>query len=259
MPRYPSRSTPPSSFSFGPGPMSTAMKALIAINVAMFIASEFLLPSLTLQLGLVPQYVIGRLEVWRLVTYMFLHVGLFHILFNMLALWMFGTELERIWGTRFFLKFYFIVGVGAGLLTMLVARIPFGPLQALSFSNIVGASGAIYGLLLAYALYFPDRPIYLYVFPVRAKTFVLIASAIALYASLSETGGVANATHLGGLLVAYVYLTSLRKGPRIRLNPWAEVKYRYVKWQLGKARKKFDVYSGGKSDGPGGRWDGRVH
>ena len=258
MPRYPARSTSSSSFSFGPGPMSTAMKALIAINVAMFVISEFLMPSLTLRLGLVPQYVISRLEVWRLVTYMFLHAGLFHILFNMLALWMFGTELERIWGTRFFLKFYFIVGVGAALLTMLMARIPFAALQALSFSNIVGASGAIYGLLLAYALYFPDRPIYLYVFPVRAKTFVLIASAIALYASLSESGGVANATHLGGLLVAYIYLTSLRKGPRIRLNPWAEVKYRYVKWQLAKARKKFDVYSGGKSDGPG-RWDGKVH
>ena len=258
MPRYPSRSSSPSSFSFGPGPTSTAIKVLIGVNVALFLATT-LMPSLQIQLGLVPMWVLRDKRVWQLVTYMFVHAGLFHILFNMLALWMFGTELERIWGTRFFLKFYFITGIGAACLTVLMSLLPFSAAQQLYASDIVGASGAVYGLLLAYALYFPDRPIYLYVFPVKARTFVLIAGAIALYASLTESGGIANATHLGGLLVAYVYLTSLRKGPRIRLNPWAEVKYRYVKWQLAKARKKFDVYSGGKNDGPRGRWDGRVH
>ena len=101
---------------------------------------------------------------------MFLHGGMFHILFNMLALWMFGAELERIWGTRYFLKFYFVTGIGAGVLTVLFSLLPFGFAQQLQHSIIIGASGAIYGLLLAYAIYFPDRPIYMYfVFPIPAK------------------------------------------------------------------------------------------
>src|SRR4030088_648896 len=95
-----------SSFSFGPGPMSTAMKALIGATVVIFLA-QTLVPSLTLMLGLVPADVLGGLQLWRLVSYMFLHSGIFHILFNMLALWMIGSELEHRWGTRYFLKFYF--------------------------------------------------------------------------------------------------------------------------------------------------------
>ncbi|HVZ21444.1 MAG TPA: rhomboid family intramembrane serine protease [Vicinamibacterales bacterium] len=257
MPRYPSRSAL-SSFSFGPGPLSTAIKALLGLNVLVYLATIFA-PSLQIDLGLVPLWVVRDKRIWQLVTYMFVHAGLFHILFNMLALWMFGVELERIWGTRFFLKFYFITGIGAGCLTVLLSLLPFGPMQQLYASDVVGASGAIYGLLLAYALYFPDRPIYMYfVFPIPARVFVLIIGAIAFLSSLSDTGGVANATHLGGLLIAYVYLTSLRKGPRIHLNPWAEVKYRWVKWRLASARKKFDVYSGGRNNSHD-RWDGRVH
>ena len=86
---------------------------------------------------------------------MFLHGGVFHILFNMLALWMFGAELERIWGTRYFLKFYFVTGIGAGALTVLFSLLPFGSRSRCSTPIIIGASGAIYGLLLAYAMYFP--------------------------------------------------------------------------------------------------------
>src|SRR5579862_8131206 len=111
MPRRPSPYT--SSFSFGPGPLSTAMKAIIGANVLMFFA-QMVMPSLNDTLGLVPFLVTRRLWIWQLVTYMFLHGGLFHILFNMLALWMFGTELERLWGTRYFVKLYFVTGIGAG-------------------------------------------------------------------------------------------------------------------------------------------------
>jgi len=258
MPRYPSRYSAPSSFSFGPGPMSSALKIIIGLNVAMFLATTFA-PSLQIELGLVPMWVLHERRVWQLVTYMFIHAGLFHIVFNMLALWMFGTELERIWGTRFFLKFYFVTGVGAAVLTILVSLLPFGAARQLYASDIVGASGAIYGVLLAYGLYFPDRQIYyMMLFPIPARVFVLIMGAVAFLSSLSESGGVANATHLGGLLIAYVYLTTLRKGPRIQLNPWAEVKYRWVKWRLASAKKRFDVYSGGRSNRPD-RWDGRVH
>jgi membrane associated rhomboid family serine protease len=181
---------------------------------------------------------------------MFLHGGLFHILFNMLALWMFGTELERVWGTRYFLKFYFVSGIGAGVLTVVFSLLPFGFAQQLHQSVIIGASGAIYALLLAYAMYFPDRPIYMYfVFPIPARIFVLIMGTIAFYSSLSEAGGVANATHLGGLIVGYCYL----KGGRG--HPLSELKYRYLKWKINRVRKKFDVYSGGRADD----WDRRVH
>jgi membrane associated rhomboid family serine protease len=249
MPRHPSRYGQPSSLSFGPGPISTALKAIIGANVVLFLATLFYAP-LQIQLGLVPMWVLHEKRLWQPVTYMFIHAGLFHIIFNMLTLWLFGTELERIWGTRFFLKFYFITGVGAGLLTIALSLLPFGPTRQLYASDIVGASGAIYGVLLAYALYFPDRQIYyMMLFPIPARIFVLIMGAVAFISSLSESGGVANATHLSGLLVAYIYLTTVRKGPRMQLNPWAEVKYRWVKWRLATAKKRFDVYTGGRDNG----------
>jgi len=243
-----------SSFSFGPGPLSTALKALIGANVVMFIAT--LVPSLRdfsyLYLGLRPISVLEHGFVWQLVTYMFVHGGLFHILFNMLALWMFGAELERVWGTRYFLKFYFVTGIGAGVLTVLCSLLPFAVTAQIFYATTIGASGAIFGLLLAYALYFPDRPIYMYfLFPIPAKVFVAIMGAITLYASFSDSGGgVANLTHLGGLLVGYVYLKSGRA------HPIAELKYRYLKWKINRVRKKFDVYSGGRTEDD---WDRRVH
>ena len=207
---------------------------------------QAVVPGLTWTFGLMPAAVYGQFHVWQLATYMFLHGGLFHILFNMLALWMFGGELERIWGTRYFLKFYFVTGIGAGALTVLVSLLGFEQLQ---HAIIIGASGAIYGLLLAYAMYFPDRPIYYIVFPIQAKYFVMIVGAIAFYSSMTESGGVANVTHLGGLLVGYLFL----KGAR--MHPWSEVKYRYLKWRINRVRKKFDVYQGGRADD----WDRRVH
>jgi len=248
MPRY---SPSASSYSFGPAPLSSAMKALIGANVAMFLLTSFV-PAIIVRLGLVPVQVVHEFRVWQLVTYMFLHGGLFHILFNMLALWMFGTDLERRWGTRYFLKFYFVTGIGAGALTVLFSLLPFGFAQQIHYTVVIGASGAIYGLLLAYALYFPERQIYMYfVFPIPVRVFVTIMGAIALYSSLGESGGVANATHLGGLLVAYLYL----KSGRMTLSPFADVKYRYVKWRINRLRKKFDVVSGGRRDD----WDRRVH
>jgi membrane associated rhomboid family serine protease len=247
MRRYPSAST--SSFSFGPGPVSTTLQALIGANVAMFLAQSFYEP-LQLSLALIPSRVVGELYVWQLATYMFLHGGLFHLLFNMLALWMIGAELERIWGTRYFLKFYFVTGIGAGALTVLFSLLPFGLAAQLYDARIIGASGAIYGMLLAYAMYFPDRPIYMYfLFPIPAKYFVMILGAIQLYSSLSIMSGVASATHLFGLLVAYLMLKSAR------IDPLAEIKYRYLKWKINRVRKKFDVYSGGRADD----WDRRVH
>jgi membrane associated rhomboid family serine protease len=148
------------------------------------------------------------------------------------------------------LKFYFVTGVGAGILTVLFSLLPFGPSQQLLRSNVIGASGAIYGLLLAYAMYFPERQVYMYfVFPIPVRVFVAIIGAIAFLSSLGDSSGVASATHLGGLAIAYVYLKSGR------MSPLAEVKYRYLKWKINRVRKKFDVYSGGRAND----YDRRVH
>ena len=247
MPRQPSYSR--IAYAFGPGPVPPTIKALIWANVLMFVAA-WLFPAITLYLGLMPDAVLRRLFIWQPVTYLFLHAGFFHIIFNMLALWMFGVELERRWGTRFFLKYYFVTGIGAALTTIALALLPGSVGGALWYSLTVGASGAIYGLLLAYALAFPDRPIYMYLlFPIPAKYFVMILGGIAFLSSIAgNEGGVANAAHLGGLLFGFLYLRVWRAGPM------AEMKYRYVKWRMNRLRRKFDVHQGGRSD-----WDRHVH
>ena len=246
--RYPSSSS--FAYSFGPGPLTPAIKALIIANVAMFVI-VLMAPVITLQLGLQPSAVVQQLRIWQPLTYMFLHGGIFHILFNMLSLWMFGTELERMWGSRFFTKYYFVCGIGAAVTTLLVALSPLPFADAIYSSLTIGASGAGYGVLLAYGLYFPNRPIYMYmVFPIPAKYFVMIMGGISLLSAMSGPGnGVAHMTHLGGLVAGYLYL----KGGRVHLI--SELKYRYLKWRINRMRRKFDVYSGGRADDV----DRRVH
>lgn len=248
MRRYPSRNTAYSSFSFGPGPLSQAIKALVAANVVLFLAA-LAIPELIGAFGLRPSAVLFQGRVWQPVTYMFLHGSVGHILFNMLALWMFGTELERTWGTRAFLRYYFVVGIAAAISTILVsATLPFA--ARTFYTTTIGASGAIYGLLLAYGLLFPNRPIMLYfIFPIPAKYFVMILGAVALLMSVNDSGGIAHITHLGGLVAGYVLLRGRH------LSPANEVRYRYLRWKMDRARKKFGVYAGGRKDD----WDKRVH
>ncbi len=248
MPRNPRVSA--LTYSFGPGPVTPAVKALLWTNIGVYVAT-LMFHSLQDWLGLVPKAVLEHRFLWQPVTYMFLHDvrNFTHILFNMLGLWMFGVELERMWGTRFFLKYYAVTGIGAGIATILVSLLPFEATSALYTANIVGASGALYGLLLAFALYYPDRPILMFLlFPVPAKYFVMILGAIAFLTSIQGSGTVAAATHLAGLAIGYIYLNSGRGGLT------AEIKYRYLKWKMNRLRRKFDVYSGGRSD-----WDRHVH
>ncbi len=213
---------------------------LISVNVGVYLVN-LLVPAITLRLGLQPQAVFTQFALWQPVTYMFLHDtgGVGHILINMLSLWMFGTELERTWGTRFFVKYYFVTGIGAAATTLLLSAFS----DDIYYSVTVGASGAIYGLLLGYGMYFPNRPIYMYfVFPIPAKYFVMIVGAIAFLSSLGGPGGgIAHTAHLGGLVVGYLYLKGLRA------RPLDELKYRWLKWKMGRARSRFDVYSGGRS------------
>lgn len=231
------------SYGFGPGGLSPAIKILIIVNVVAFLVS-LVVPVVKLHLGLSPSSVYGQLTIYQLVTYMFLHADVGHILFNMLALWMFGTDLERTWGTRFFTKYYFVTGIGAGIVTVLWALSPLPFSDALAYSIVIGASGAIYGVLLAYGMYFPHRVILLFLlFPVQAKYAVMIFGAIAFIFSLDAGGGgVAHTAHLGGLIVGYVYLTSLRGG-----GPLQELKYRWLRWKMSRARSRFDVYTGGRN------------
>jgi membrane associated rhomboid family serine protease len=162
---------------------------------------------------------------------------------------MFGVELERRWGTRFFTKYYFICGIGAGLCTIAVALLPFESTLSTYVLPTIGASGAIYGLLAAWALLFPHRRIlFMFIFPVPAWLFVVIIWAIAFLSAVQATGGpVANVAHLGGLLIGWIYL----RGPR---DLQLAFKYRLTKWRMERMRRRFNVHQGGR-----GSWNDRVH
>jgi membrane associated rhomboid family serine protease len=233
--------------------ITPAIKVLIIANVAAFVVA-LLAPAVTAPFRLRPADVLEQFQIWQPLTYLFLHGDFFHILFNMLTLWMFGVELERMWGSRFFTKYYFVTGVGAAATTMLLSFVPgtFG--DRLYISQTIGASGAIYGVLLAYALYFPNRLIYFFgVFPLPAKYFVMIMGGISLLSSMGGAGGgVAHTAHLGGLVAGYLYL----KGTRIHL--FSELQYRFLKWRINRMRRKFDVYSGGRAD-RADKFDRKVH
>ena len=246
MARYPYRPAGV-SYSFGPGPMSPAVKWIIIANVVMFVVTQFNRPWFHGYLGLAPELVIEQFWIWQPVTYMFLHGGPVHLLFNMLGIWMFGVELERLWRTRFFVKYYAITGIGAGLTVIVVGLLPFSATAPTYEAITIGASGAFYGILLAYAYYYPDRPILLFLlFPIPAKYFVLIVGAMAFFSAPGNQ--VSEAAHLGGIGIGYLYLRGGRGGLT------AEIKYRYLKWKMNRLRRKFDVYSGGRSD-----WDRHVH
>ncbi len=190
------------------------VKYLIIINIAVFLLVE--LSGLKYsyffqQFGLVPQKVLAQPAFWQPFTYLFLHGGFIHILFNMFVLWMFGKDLERVWGKNEFYKYYFISGVGAGLVTILFSMNSTIP--------IVGASGAIYGLLLAYGLMYPNRLVYLYgVFPIKVKFMVGALALIAFFASLSpEQSTISHLTHLSGMAIGFLYLRSGTLKKRLRL------------------------------------------
>ena len=189
------------------------------------------------ELGLVPLAVTHGLRIWQPVTYIFLHGGLWHILLNMLFLWMFGVDLERAWGTHRFYAYFFLTGIGAGVINILVKTIldPHG--YGTSAVATIGASGAIYGILLASAVVFPDRKIWLIPFPVTIPMKIYVAGAIAIeFFSTLGIGGdnVSHVTHLGGALVGYLYL---RRGLFLY-----RVRNDYLDWKRRRAKRKFEVY-----------------
>ncbi len=188
-------------------PQSTVIRTLLILNLAIWIilsltgAERLLFPLL----GLVPRYVVHDFMLWQPLTYLFLHAGFWHVGMNMFVLWMFGSELENSWGGVSFLRYYLVTGVGAGLVTVL--------LSANSPIPVVGASGAIYGVLLAYGLAYPDRLVYLYfMFPIKVKYFVGFLAAVAFWASLQAGAStVSHLTHLSGMVIGWVYLRAKRR------------------------------------------------
>ena len=194
-----------------------AIKWLLIINVAAFLAPRVFFYNLDFiytTFGLVPAYVFGKLYIWQPVTYMFLHGGTWHILINMFILWMFGSELERTWGTGEFLKFYFVTGIGAGLINVLFGI--FNP--ATNLIPIIGASGAIYGVLVAYAVLFPERYVYVYfLIPVKVKYLVIFLVVIE-FLSTYRADGIAHFAHLGGALIGFLYL---KRNWRWKMRRWS--------------------------------------
>lgn len=215
--------------------LTTAIKWLIIANVAVFMLQTvsfvaFNRDYLAVFFGLTSPLVL-RGMIWQPVTYMFLHGGMFNLLFNMLFLWMFGSDLEAMWGAKSFLRYYFVTGVGAGLLSFLVGLANPHP--------TIGASGAIFGVMVAFGMLFPNRIVLMFFFfPMRARNAVLLLGAIELWITLTAgpyAGGVARLAHLGGALFGFLYLKYADKIhyslPRIRFTNRTSRKSKEADWE----------------------------
>ncbi len=183
---------------FGGERLTEAVKYLLIANAIAFFFQQLFNAQMIGLLALNPRAILTKFYIWQIVTYMFLHGGFLHILLNMFILWMFGCEVERYVGFDRFLKYYFICGIGGGLLHMIIYP----------NSTTIGASGAIYGVLVAFALLFPDRPIMLFplFITLKAKHWVMIFVAIeVLFGITGKQDGTAHFAHLGGMIAGFIY------------------------------------------------------
>ena len=200
------------NISFRPQYFTEAIKILISINVLLFIFRYISIDRYDLAqiFGLSSGDVWPM--IWQPVTYMFIHGDFFHVFMNMFVLWMFGSEMESIWGSREFIKYYFITGIGSGIIWLLLNI-------SNSYSVLIGASGAIYGILLAYGLMFPNRKVLIYfLFPIKVKYFVILLGAVAFISSIGDSGSnISHLTHLSGMLIGFIYLRSNTYLPRLLL------------------------------------------
>lgn len=225
----------PGGLTIGPaGPVPPMVRTLIIINVAVYVLQILTPPErMIATFALVPAQVAG-FELWRLFTYQFLHGGIWHLAINMLMLWMFGSELEQRWGRRFFLRYYLLCAVGGGI-TYVLFR--WG-----SWVPSVGASGAIYGVLMAYGLWFPNRIVLLaFLFPLRVRHVIVFLIIVELLHAIESTGaGIAYAAHLGGMAFGYVYLrwwgsSGLGLENALSFRHW---KRAYYRWKFRRLQRK---------------------
>lgn len=211
------------SFGFGWG-LTTWVKRLLIANAAIFLLT-WIIPQSLPYLALIPGAVL--VQPWTLVTYSFVHGGFWHLAFNMLALFFFGPPLEARWGGREFLKYYLLCALGGAALSFIFA----------SHSAVVGASAAVFGVMLAFALTWPDAPIYFFgIFPVKAKWLVAILAAFSLFSAVTGArDGTAHFAHLGGFVAGFLYL---------KLSD--PISYRLRRLKKSMPRSRFSVIPGGE-------------
>ena len=216
------------------GVFPPTIKWLLVANAGVFVTDMLLRSALGVTLvgvlGLTPAAVIERGWVWQPLTYMFVHGGFFHLLFNMFVLWMFGGEIERLWGSAEFLRYYVLCGLGAAALSFV----------GFYDSTVIGASGAVFGILIAFAMLFPDRYIFLwFLIPIKAKYLIGALAAIEILTGISGGGdGVAHLAHIGGMVVGFAYLKWWRESA-----PAGRV---MTRWR----RRHLEVVQGGASSRP---------
>ncbi len=235
---YVNRYTPSSRFPPG-------VKWLLVVNIVIFVLHWLGPPlsSILKMLALQPSEAVVGLKVWQVFTYMFLHAGVMSLVWNMLALWLFGAELERTWGTQKFVRYYLICGLVAGL-AVIVLTYAFAQQNA----SVSGSNGAIYGLLIAYAVVFPDATLLFgFLIPMKSKYFVAIIGAIVFFQSFPFS--IAETALLFGMLAGYLLLRGKTLQGRIRQPAIAG----YKEWKMRRARKKFEVYLK-KKDSDRDRW-----
>jgi membrane associated rhomboid family serine protease len=239
------------------GFITPAVKLIVLTCAGVFLFQEVLFSfsreayrQFTLWFGLVPSATVFGLRIWQPVTYLFLHADIWHILINMLMLWMFGRNLEEVWGKKRFLNYFFICGIGAGLITLVVKYIPLFWGNRPSDIPTIGASGAIFGVLIANAILFPDRQIWIFPLPIMIpmRPFVLVMCAIEFFSTLGASrDNVAHFCHLGGMLVGWLYL---RRGSFL-----FRVRNEMSDWRYQRNRRKFDVFMKKNKDEPPSRPD----
>ncbi len=235
---YVNRYTPSNRFPVG-------VKWLLIVNVVIFVLHWLGPPLSTIlgQLALVPSLALMGLRFWQVFTYMFLHADVWSLVWNMLALWMFGAELERTWGTQRFVRYYLLCGLIAGV-AVVVLTFAFGQANR----PVYGSNGCIYGLLAAYAIVFPDATLLFgFLIPMKSKYFVLIIGAIVFFSSFPVS--IAQTALLTGMLAGYLLL----RGNKLKSQIRQPIVAGYKDWKLRRARRKFEVYLK-KRDSGSDRW-----
>jgi membrane associated rhomboid family serine protease len=201
------------------GPITPIVKKLMIINGSIFLFQQFMglsMPGVMERIfGLSHTGIFYEFKIWQPFTYMFIHGSWMHIIFNLIALWMFAGELEQMWGSRFFLRYYLFSGLGAGFFILIMNFIVFNRFGSAPVT--IGASGAIYGILLAYGITWPNREVLLYfILPVKIKYLIIAFGLMEFFGTLSSvagTGGnISHIGHLGGLISGYIYMVYKRGG-----------------------------------------------
>lgn len=243
-------------------PVTPVVRWLIGICVVVWLVLQVIVegyvlkgPYITQVFSLVPELFLTKFFIWQPLTYMFLHSrNVFHIVFNMLLLWWTGSELESRWGSKFFLAYYLVSGIGAGIIYGVVVALHaaiFGT-SAVWITPVVGASGAIFGLMLAYGIIFGERVVYfMMVFPMRAKYFVMILGGVEVVTLLNNgmTGDVANLAHLGGIVSGFLFLQGYTRFKQKRWRKQSGRRGRGLKLVVNNEKKD------GKNGGPPKYWN----